>query len=45
VDVDEELSPPPPHADNSATATIDKPYLRLALENINEVVAFNVIFS
>jgi hypothetical protein len=44
-EVGEELSPLPPQADNIATATTDKPNLKLALVNINEVVAFNVIFN
>jgi hypothetical protein len=43
--VDEELLPPPPQADNIAAATRDKPNLKLALVNINEVVKFNVIFN
>jgi hypothetical protein len=41
----DEVPSPPPQADNIAAATRDKPNLKLALENINEVVAFNVIFS
>jgi hypothetical protein len=45
VEVDEELSPLPPQADNIATATRVKPNLKLALMDINEVVAFNVIFN
>jgi len=45
VDVDVELSPPPLQADNIAAAARDKPNLNLALVNINEVVAFNVIFN
>jgi hypothetical protein len=40
-----EVPSPPPQADNNAAATRDKPNLRLALENINELVAFNVIFN
>jgi hypothetical protein len=44
-DAGEELSPPPPQAVNIAAATRDKPNLKLALVNINEVVAFDVIFN
>jgi hypothetical protein len=44
VDVDVELFPPL-QADNIAAATRSKLNLQLALVNINEVVAFNVIFN
>jgi hypothetical protein len=36
---------PPLQADNIATAARDKPNLKLALVNINEVVAFNFIIN
>jgi hypothetical protein len=41
----DEVPSPPPHADNIAAATRDKPNLKLVLVNINEVVALNVIFN